>query len=312
MKKIRKKAIKNAFSARSLQGATITELLIATVLLGVTMAALGEIMGLMTILSGRANNKASALDSARNAINRISSDVRSARAFADMHSGNLIDRNIFPSSNNPVYGSGGISISGAPYKLSEHTLIVQTPVFYTSSIPDPSSLKYNIFPVAFKTTSTTMPPISVPSPLQDVENVDTIVYDVVSDGTTGNFTLETKRYPGAYVSSYPSGIQQSSYKSMIDNPSQRILKDIIGPKSKSGSSFPVVFKYYGKNTNGKTFQIDPLQFDANPALVNSIIGVGINIEIKKSGSASSSNNLHDQQIGIHDEVFARTNRKGLI
>lgn len=299
-------------SVRSSKGATLTELLVATVLIGVSMAALGEIMGLMTIMAGRANNRATALDSARTALNRITTDVRSSRAFGDSYAVGSSDRNLFPSSNNPIYGSGGISVTNAPYKLSAHTLILQSPVFYSSSTSDPTSMKYNIFPVNFKTTSSTVPPISVPAPATTVENIDTVIYDVVSDSTTGSWSIEMKRYPGAYVSSFPSGMQPSKYKTLVDSPSQRIASGIVGPKSKVGDTYPVTFKYFGKTVNGKTFQIDPSQFDGNPALVNSIVGVGINLEIKKSNSSSSSVSPHDQQIGIHDEVFARSNRRGLI
>lgn len=297
------------FSYRA-DGATITELLVATVLIGVSMAALGEIMGLMSIMAGRANNRVAALESARNAISRMASDIRAARSFGDFYAENDSDRNTFPCNNNPVYGPGKIAVSNSPYKLSSHTLILQIPVFYNSSTDDPSSTKYNIFPLSFKSDSVTSAPIAAPPPAQSVENVDTVIYDIVSDGTADGWTLEMKRFPGAYISSFPSGMQQSNYKNLVDSPSQRVSGGIVGPKSRTGDSYPVNFKYYGRTIAGKTYQIDPNALDGNPALVNKIVGVGINFEIKKSNAVSSAGSFHDQQIGVHDEVFIRANRKG--
>lgn len=290
------------------KGATITELLVATVLIGISMAALGEIMGLMTILAGRVNNRASALDSARMAVSRISADIRATRAFGDSYAGLTIDRFQFPSGTNPIYGPSGIPVSNAPYKLSSHTLILQCPVFYNGPASDPVSSKYNIFPMAFNSGDTTSPPISVPAPAESKENLDTVIYDVVQDGATGEFLLEMRRYPGAYISSLPTGMQPSSYKNLINDPAQRLASGITGPKSKTGSLFPVTFKYFSKDTTGKTIQIDPDQFESNPLLVSSITGVGINLELNKPDSANVSNTLQKQQLGIHTEAFTRSNR----
>lgn len=287
---------------RSTSGATLTELLVASVLLGISMAAIGDVMGLMTLMAGRVNNRASVVDSERIVVNRIASDVRSARKFGDGY-GKLGERYQFPSSDNPFYGVGKISVNNAPYFLSSHTLILQTPTFYSS--PDSSNEKYNIFPMAFRPTDTTTAPISASPPTEKIENRETVIYDVIPSAVAGKWDIVMKKLPGAFITSAPTGLQPTIFRQYIDSPAQVIATGITGPLSRNGETYPVVFQYLRKSSTGKIVRVDPAQLNV-PGTVDTILGVGINIEMKKP-SSNVQQTTTEQQIGLHSEVFLRTN-----
>lgn len=297
---------KNKRKFRSKRGATLTELLVTSVLLGISMAAIGDVMGLMTLMAGRVNNRATVIDSERLIVSRIAGDVRSARKFGDSY-GPLAERYLFPSSDNPIYGAGKISVNNSPYSLSSHTLIVQMPTFYTGPSGDAASEKYNVFPMAFKSGDTTTAPIAAPAPAAGVkvENLETIVYDVVPSTVSGKWDIVMKRFPGATITSFPTGMQPSTYKQYIDTPAQTIATGITGPLSRSGDPFPVVFQYLSKSSTGKITRLDPASLNV-AGIVDTISGVGINIEMKKP-ETNPQPTTNDQQIGLHSEVFTRTN-----
>lgn len=299
--------IRRSNSRRS--GATLTELLVASLLMGLTMAVLGEVMGLMTLLAGRVNNKASVIDSERVVMSRIASDVRAARTFGDAFALVPSERYQFPSSSNPIYGSSGISVSNSPYRLSSHTLILQQPSFYTAPNGDFADEKFNIFPIAFKSGDSTSAPISATLTSGKIENLETVIYDVVPTAVTGNWEIVMKRFPGATISNFPNGIQPSRQNSYIDLVPQTVGKGLIGPLSRSGDSYPVVFQYYVKNSAGLVDTLDSAQLNV-PGNVDRIIGIGINLEMKKPESADQISS-RDQQVGLHSEVFCRSN-KGII
>ena len=90
---------------RHSQGFSITELMLTTILLGVSMAVISELVVLTTLGTLRITNKAEGLTAARIALNRISTDVRHARAVGDFY-GQGAGRLKFPDpDNNPLYPS---------------------------------------------------------------------------------------------------------------------------------------------------------------------------------------------------------------
>lgn len=287
---------------RRAKGATLTELLVASVLLGVSMAALGEVMGFMTLMAGRFSNKSSVIDSQRVIVSRIAADVRAARRFGDSFA-NLGERYQFPSSSNPLYGAGKIVVDGSPYYLSSHTLVIQAPTFYKG--PDSISAKYDPFPIAFRPTDTTVAPVQAPPPSKKCENLETIIYDVVPSTVSQRWDLVMKRFPGASINTFPAGIPPSVPKSIVDSPPQKIGIGITGPLSRTGDPYPVVFEYYARGITGKITRIDPSSL-SNPGVVDTIIGVGINLEMKRNDSASASTSS-DRPVGLHTEVYVRTN-----
>lgn len=291
---------------RKSSGATLTELLVASLLMGLTMAVIGEVMGLMTLTAGRMNNKSNAIDSERVITSRISSDVRATRTFGDSFASAPAERYQFPSSSNPIYGATGIPVVNSPYFLSAHTLILQQPSFYAAPNGDAADEKFNIFPIAFKAGDTTTAPIAANLSAGKIENLETIIYDVIPTSTPGNWDIVFKRFPGASISSFPNGMQPSLQKPLIDTEPQIVGKGLIGPLSRSGDTFPAVFQYYVKGASGAVETLDSAQINI-PGNVDRIIGVGINLEMKKPESGDKKSSI-DQQVGLHSEVFCRTNR----
>lgn len=260
------------------------EVLVAAVLSSATLLVLGELSVLLTKAILSTWNRTEGMAAARFAVNRISRDVRHARAFGDIYG---TERVTFPSSNNPVTGNNPPIIS-SPWKvmtLSETVLVIQQPVFARSagSVID-----------------------GVPSMLpgtngkQNQENLTTIVYEVVPDSEReGEFLIQVAIYPGD-LSILPSRVKP------ITTP-QTILKGLIGPLK--ADKTPNIFSYLAKPQPGAPFtSITP-----NSSNADSIRGIGIDIEIKKDGAVVAGNKGNYQQtLALHAEVFSRSNNQMIL
>lgn len=313
MDPMRKRPLKNHRQRRT-GGFSITELLLAVVLLGYSIAVIGECAVVSTMGVTSLTTKADSLSSVRSALERVALDIRQARCFGDYY-GDGPQRLQFPSLANPVYGtfvpSGGwpsAPWTNPPYKLSPQCLVMQQPMLFLDPANDPLSAQYN--PTASQNAINGFP-IMLPKnyissgiPAYDVENLDTVVYQVVADGNRpGEYLLQMIRLPGKPI----SGLN-TSYRQTI-NPPQTILSGIVGPKpfGASSSDLPVVFSYLQRPNPGQAAHL----VRRIPAAdnINSIIGVAIDLEVRKSlASASATSAATSSIFGLHQEVTMRSAR----
>jgi hypothetical protein len=315
---------KNTFRLRQ-NGASLTELLIATVLIGVSIAALGEMTGLSTKFATRFLNRTNAIDSAKVALGRIAVDVRAAKAFGDFYGGYAT--NLFPSDDNPFYkvaipppsgwpSSWSTSFDPAPpYSLNGRYLILQQPILYLDKKNDPGTPAYssgspqnslNGFPIMYKPGDTmeNNPPFNATT--TNIQNLDTVIYAIVPDTLKpGEYQLQMARFPGAAITSLPIAVPPSSYRSAI-NPPQVVVSGIIGPLGLDPSGPPEIFSYYAKSSSGKLVTI--LGKDINASNAASVIGVKVDMEFKKPDSANNASETYSQYYGVHNEVFLRSNK----
>jgi prepilin-type N-terminal cleavage/methylation domain-containing protein len=308
---------------RTAKGFTLTEMIVTSLLLGLTIAAIGEVAVMSTFATTKMTNSVDCLSASRVAADRIASDVRSARAFGDFYAAPA-NRAQFPGdTNNPLYGSqppsGGWPTAPwttPPYVLNAQTLIIQQPVLFLDPTNDPTSPSYapsasvnprNGFPMMVKQGALNGGTV----PAVNVENLDTVVYQVVADPEkSGQFLLQMARFPGAQLTAKPPETVTSSYKIAI-NPPQTILKGIIGPKdpANAGNStaLPSVFRYYTNSTTIAPPQLIPInQLTAN---ISNIRGVATDFEVFRPDSSSTTTNtaVNPAVLGLHSEAFTRAN-----
>lgn len=313
--------------SRNQSGVTIMEMVVASVLMGLTLSVIGELVYLNTYSATKVTNQADALSDARTALDHIASDVRAARAFGDFYAGPA-NRNQFPGDgNNPLFGAGQAPSggwppapwTGQPYYLSTQCLIVQQPVLFEDPQNDPTSPSYsaaaqinpqNGFPCMIAANS-----LGPSSPPSDMEDLDTVIYQVVADpNRAGQYLLQVMRLPGQPPTDFSAGSPGtpliSSTRSLI-NPPQTVLRGIIGPLDPANPGAPPnVFHYYPPYQQGTppgaiiTGSQNPVPSSSVPSLT----GVGIDFEIQKPDSSSSNPAAVNPQIlPIHGEAFMRSN-----
>jgi len=288
------------------KGVTVTELLVSSVLMGVAMAVLGEMMVLLTIQASKNNNRWTAMDNARIAIQRISNDVRQAGAFGDTYAKpSSNNRKQFPAPDNPVYGSG----VGTIFILNPQTLIIQSPTFYTDEknyVGGPSYDKnaprspYNVVPMKIAQTDVADTPILNRD--WDLNNVDTTIYQVVEDSSNiGNWKMVRSFFPGARIQNLPTENPTAARQVIRD---QTVVTNIVGPFPKSGATAPQVFSYFYRDAfSGKIAQLSTTTFSDQE--VDLLRGVGVDLEISKAGDSSGVGK--SESLGIHHESFLRSN-----
>lgn len=294
MDSLRKARKKNS---RSKNGISILEMVVAIAILTGSLAVFSELATLLTIGSLTTTNKVEGLAAARTAMNRIAADVRQARAIGDCYADNSTARLQFPAATNPIYGT----YYGAPppipswpiypwnmtMKLSSTILILQVPVTYEN----PGS-PVDGMPLTLTIAQGAKPPIKM-------ENLDTIVYEVVPDDSRpGQYLIQVARFPGQPI----AGLTTSANRRI--NPPQTILKGLVGPSLRSsGSNIPSVFTFLPRFNSGPPV-VTPTALD-----IDSIGGVGIDIEIKNTGlDGNQGDGRFPQIMGFHSEAFMRSNR----
>lgn len=295
-------------------------MLIASLLLGFSLAAIGEVMVVTAMTSNKLTNRASGIADSRTATRRIQADIREARNFGDSYdipqdNSALYQNNYFPCSDNPIYeiGSGPQHFSSRwswsgwptswgtpPYKLDPQTLIIQQPVVFLDPTNDPL---HSSFSSSSPQNNLNGLPIEG-SITAGRNNLDTIVYKLIQDpNEPTEFILQRARFSGE------DPVSQSSYKAMI-NPPQTVLTGIIGPLPTNGGTTPEIFSFFTKSgVPGQFSELDPNTLDTTPSITNNIIGAGVDIELKKPDSSTGhANAAYLQRMGIHTEAFIRYNR----
>ena len=278
---------------RRAAGMSVLELLVSTVVLFASMAVLSELAVLIISAVMNTTNKVTGMEAARAAMNRISSDVRQARAVGDYY-GVGPDKLNFPAATDPLYGvtPPPLPTSWRPMTLGSTVLILQIPVTYEDPID--SQNPANGLPIVLPKDhlGTAIPPANT-------ENLDTVVYEVIADtNRPGEYLLQVARYPGAQLT------QLTSNSSKAIMPPQTILKGLVGPMAGVNGSTPSVFSYLAPQNS-----VLPYAKTSNPPTdAESIRGVGIDIEIKNTGRAiTEGDGRFPQYLGMHTEAFLRTN-----
>src|ERR1700678_2240384 len=93
-------AMKRIKVPRNARGFSLTEMIVTAVLLGLSMAAIGEVCVMNTFATTKMSNKVDGLSAGRTAIERVARDIRMSRTFGDFYSNPADnDENQFPSKN---------------------------------------------------------------------------------------------------------------------------------------------------------------------------------------------------------------------
>jgi hypothetical protein len=299
-------------------------MLVTCLLLGLTIAVIGELVVLNTLATWKTTNRSDAINATRWAVERISADVRKARCVGDHYAKAPGELNQFPAySGNPLYAtvipSGGWPWGGAPYFLSPQCLILQLPVLFEDTTPfTGSSNPRNGFP-------SMIPAFALGNglPLTNVENLETVIYQVVADPQIpGEYMLQVARLPGAPIYNYttaaqpPYSVEQLGCSPQVGpplvNPPQTLVRGIIGPLV-SGSTTPAIFSYYAMSTGipPTPTLLQPAQQTpvVSSALVPSVTGIAIDLEVKKPANDANSPQLpYQETVANHAEAALRYNK----
>jgi type II secretory pathway pseudopilin PulG len=231
-------------------GLTIIEMLVATMVIGVTMAVLGELVVLNTKASTKLTTLNDASLTAGVAMQRVINDIRASSTFG----------NIPLTTSSILYGASGPYFSSLPSQtgwtnptISSTCLILQQPVLYrnpTNALDD-----WNGIPLSIPAGTFSL------NPSNPVANVNTVIYNLIPDPdpeNSGQYLLQVARLPGYQLSNLPDSKNTETLLSI--NPPVTILKGIIGPVPE-GSSTPSIFQnslltaLYPVNTIGVQFEV---------------------------------------------------------
>jgi hypothetical protein len=253
------------------RGVSLTELLVGSLLLGVSLAVVAELMSLCVVSSTKMSRQFDAQTSVNTALDRLKRDIRMAKEIR---------------SETNEFGS-------VKKTSSARTLILHMPIFYLNKRNDPNDPSYD------------------PGAAQDSLNGFTlpgyyaVLYELIPDPERlGEFmlTISTRRTP--VVVAEPN----SSYREIVDN--QILVKGIVGPLEQGGStgSIPKVFSYVAKNPNQEE-RLDLIQEGAlyDQSVMNGVNGVGVDFEIKRGelAEADTADTPLDKTVGVHAEVCMR-------
>jgi type II secretory pathway pseudopilin PulG len=280
---------------------TLIEMVVSVGIVGIAAAGISGLVMLNNISTHRLFNKVDNLNQARQVVERIGKDIRMARNVGDVY-GTTVQlspgppavngtegTNQFPLpapvGNNPFYSGGQTPASGwpiapwppRPYQLSPRTLLVQIPIFDANGFP------------TLVAAGTGNPPVAA-----DVDNVDTLVYQIIPDP---NFVAAPDK-PQEYLLQVAGFPGNPSALKIASNPPQTILKGIIGPIDPV-SGQPKIFQYLNRYDSTGT----PQDTWSGNDIAN-VTGVVMNIEIKRyhEGVTAAST------IGLKSEMYMRNNR----
>lgn len=271
---------------------TITELVVTSAMIGLTLAAVGELVAANTFASTKLTNKIDGQVGTGRAIRRISEDVRHARVIGNVYS--TSNRHLVPDSSSdidpfnvaPSGGWPGAPWPSTPYVLGPRTLIIQQPILYEDETNQDNPV--NGFPLRLQQDS-----MSAGVPKYTTESVYLVVYQVVPDPEVSNqYLLQVARFTGS------PNITGLKFKDPI-NPPQTILKGIVGPNDDSSPGGPAVFQYLN-SANGSTVIKSPIAAEAL-----GLVGVSINIEAQVP-AANQGANL--EVSAVHAEAFIRASK----
>jgi prepilin-type N-terminal cleavage/methylation domain-containing protein len=260
---------------RKIQGMSLVEMLTTIMLMGIVAAAITDIAVTQNVIAFRTYNKIDALTNARRVASFIERDIHNARFIGYL-----------PTAPGPMV------------PLSETTLVLQIPVFYS-----PSAQITKGFPA-----------IPTPGVVPGTWNFDTVIYQVVGDTTrpgTGQFVIQKTIYPGLHPPIYPF------YETAAVAVNQTILTGIVGPQDltqnvdgTANSCPPAVFGYFSKQY--PLYSVNSLGIanyqPGNPSTddPSNFNGVSINLEVM-SNAASKRIDLTPRSMAFRTEACVRGN-----
>lgn len=278
-------------ASRRSKGMSLLEMLVSVSIVSLVSAGIAGLVMLNGMASTRLSSKTDDVNAARNAMERISKDVRMARNIGGVFGAPVLlavgppeiwgtePSDEFPSTSNPLYGAGQQPPGGwpsdpwpaKPYKLGARTLIVQIPVFDANGFP-------------------TMIRAGTGNPVTPVnsDNLDTLVYQVLPDPSApGEYMMQIAGIPGS-----PTSLK------MMTNPPQTILKGIVGPKDPETGEV-VCFQYLDRTDPSGT----PITSLTIPQLGN-VTGVIVVVEVKRADPNTSDS----VTVACKSEMFMRNNK----
>lgn len=295
---------------RRARGASLVELMISTLVMAIASSAVFGLLITTMQASRKLNNKSDAIIQVQSGLDKIGRDVRMGRTLGDLYGTfdtPTATTNIFPSRQNPQYGSLGrgfappngwqtTKMGALPWTLSPQCLIVQTPIFGNQL-----SGNYNFPLVVLKDAA------NVNVPPANSDNVETHVYSLQADpdqaAHPNEFVLWYMRVPGfnnlynARNAAEPAQIGPIA-----------LISGIVGPLPPNGTT-PQVFQYINRTNStgdGETTFADPSQF-------MQYSGVCVNLEIRKHNDSSmdpQSGGTRFKQQGVmmlKSEFYLRNN-----
>jgi type II secretory pathway pseudopilin PulG len=278
---------------RSQSGVTLLEMVVSTILIGFSLAVIGELVILNTLASTKLSNKIDGQVGCSRALRRICEDVRQSRiignAFATVPNSYPDSATITTDPAAQVTPVGGFPTdwTAPPYLLNAQTLIVQQPVLFED--PTSTTNPLNGFPVRLTKGAIQADP---PIPNVSIEYLDTVVYRLIADPNPeaqGQYMLQIARFSG-----FPL-IPGSKLRPRL-NPPQTVLKGIIGPMDPLNPGVPAVFQFLrsGRETT-------PLA-TPSPLETQSVVGVSINFQVKSPNKNTGAN----QEIATgHAEAYLK-------
>jgi hypothetical protein len=285
-------------------GTTITELIVASVLLAYVFAVIGELVVATTLANTRLTNCVEGVNGANLFLRRLSEDVRTAQTFGSIYSLPQ-NANIFPDISNPndvsqalvsSWGGWPSSWPATPYQLKAKCLVLQQPAFYGNP-QNPSSSPLEGAPLIIPQST-----FAPSNPSINVQYVDTVVYYVLQDpDAPGQFMIQRARFSG-YL---PSTISSTTQLRQLINPPQTVLRGVVGPLNASDPvdpTTPAVFQYLlPQSPSPPSFvQIST----PSAAQAQSLVGVSINVEVE-TPVPNTGTKIH--HVGCHAEAFLRAN-----
>jgi hypothetical protein len=298
---------------RSVNGISLVELLVSTVVMSVVAVAMMSIV----LVNYRTNAKVMAIqdnvDAVRSIKERIATDVREGRALGDVF-GTQITNNAtnpplkytagsdhFPeATRNPIYGGTVPYVPTGwptpPWTLNNTCLVVQIPVLDNHNdnagnghVTDGAKVGWpTMIPQGWSGNGP-------PAPCNQ-DNVETHVYMIIPDpNTPGEYQMQVATYGGMAVPGYLPGVHTKG--------PQTLLKGIIGPLDANGN--PKVFQFISRISPTGTPD-DSIQPDGSHS--PEYTGVVVNLEVKRHQFQNANRNgISQTPIGMKLEVFMRNN-----
>lgn len=280
---LKKSTRTNIKRRRSTKGATLTELLVASVLLATTMAVMAELVSLTVVANSKLNRQYDAQVASNVSIDRITRDVRMAHQILPF----------YPKTTPTEF-------------LNAQTLIVELPIYYLSKTNDPNDPAYIAAAPQNPLNGVTLP------------GHDTFIYKVVSDPLNpGEFMLQC-----GFKAEVGTRIDPScSYRKEIDPP-MPIVRGIIGPIpiGATPGAPPAVFTYLAKNPfplndaghldRIKESSLQSASLAENQYVADSVSGCAIDLELRRadqnqSQSQQAENLIVEKNLGVHSEAIIR-------
>lgn len=295
---------------RGKRGASLIELLITTLVMGIASSAVFGLLVTTMQASKKLNNKCDAIQQTQQALDKIGRDIRMGRTLGDLYGTfdtPTASTNQFPSRCNPWYGSQGAqqsppngwgALGSPPFQLDSQTLIVQTPIFGNQA-----SGNYN-FPLVVLAGAGRAAPACPP---QNSDNVETHIYRLLPD-------TDQASHPNEFCLWYcrvPGFANQYNARNAGEPPQVGplvLVSGIVGPLPPNGTT-PQIFRYINRNNAAG----DPEIGFADPAQFMQYSGVAVNMEVRKHNDTSmdpQSGGTRFKQQGVmmlKSEFYLRNN-----